>query len=155
MKKLTILPIVMLCLWILGACQSNDSADQSSGLESSVTTASIQGNAVNRPIEGAEVRLISFNDDGSEREIVAENKPVLTSASGGFEFRIDPAVIERHRYTADSEKLRRHHGRRPCTGVGKHHFSDPKRSINRGAGRQPSICLQPVPWRQKFSGIKP
>ena len=86
------LSIVLLSAIILFACGSNDSANQSNGANQSTSSssASIQGNAVKGPIEGAEIKLFYFSDNGTEAEIVAQNAPVLTSPSGGFEFKLNP-----------------------------------------------------------------
>ena len=51
MKKAILLPIILMCLWLLSACQSSDSAGSNGTPASSAAAASIQGHVVDGPIE--------------------------------------------------------------------------------------------------------
>ena len=72
---------------------NQDSTNQDSTNQDS-TTSTINGSAVKGPIDGAEMRLYYFDVDGTETEIIAENVPVLTAASGDFELHVDPDALD-------------------------------------------------------------
>ena len=86
MRKYAKLLMVLLCAIALFACSSGDSTS----LSDSGSSSTIQGNAIKGPIEGAAVRLFYFSSNGTETEIIAKNAPVLTSAFGSFEFKVNP-----------------------------------------------------------------
>jgi mono/diheme cytochrome c family protein len=99
MRRYLSLFIVVLSVLALVACGGSDSASQEATNQptdatAANTNATITGSAVKGPIDKAEMKLFYFSDDGSEIEIVAKNAPVMTAASGAFEFRIDPADLE-------------------------------------------------------------
>ncbi len=98
MRKFLWMLFVVLMAFALFACGSGDSASQDgTGTLSSGTasgdSSTISGSAVKGPIEGAEIKLFYFDTDGTQTEIVAENAPVLTAASGAFEFQVDPQQL--------------------------------------------------------------
>lgn len=99
MRRWLSLLIVVLSVWTFFACENSDTASQdttnpATSDTAANTNATITGNAVKGPIDGAEMKLFYFSDDGTETEIVAENAPVLTNSSGAFEFQVDPQGLE-------------------------------------------------------------
>ena len=99
MRRYLLLFVAILSAFALFACGSNDSATQegdgqgNSGAIAN-TNSTISGSAIKGPIDGAEMKLYYFSGNGAETEIVAENAPVLTTASGAFEFQVNPQDLE-------------------------------------------------------------
>jgi hypothetical protein len=89
MKKYVLLFTIVLHSFALIACSSNDSNIHDDTAPAEGTHSTIIGNAVKGPIEGAEIKLYYFTADGTETEITADNAPVLTNTTGGFEFHVD------------------------------------------------------------------
>lgn len=58
-----------------------------------VSSTGVQGVAVKGPLSGAEIKLFYFDSSGNEIELPAANTPVLTSADGSFDFKVDPAAF--------------------------------------------------------------
>jgi cytochrome c553 len=99
MRRCLSLFIVVLSVLTLFACGNSDSASQDTtnpqtNDTAANTNATITGSAIKGPIDGAEMKLFCFSEDGTETEIVAENAPVLTASSGAFEFRVHPRDLE-------------------------------------------------------------
>ncbi len=99
MKRRLLILILILSVFTFIACKNNDSASQDTpGQETNDpaanTRATITGSAVKGPIDGAEMKLFYFNDDGTQTEITAENAPVLTASNGAFEFEVNPQDLE-------------------------------------------------------------
>ncbi|NNL63361.1 MAG: hypothetical protein HKO69_06065, partial [Woeseiaceae bacterium] len=52
--------------------------------EAKLKLSTLDGTAIKAPLDGAEIRLFSFDDSGQEVELVAHDAPVLTSSDGSF-----------------------------------------------------------------------
>lgn len=94
MRRCALLFAVILCSLMLIACGGGSSSSQNSNSAATDTSSVISGSAIKGPIDGAEIKLYYFGENGSQIEIIAENAPVLTTPSGGFEFKVDPGALE-------------------------------------------------------------
>lgn len=99
MRRYLSLFVVVLCALALFACGDSDSANQDTanpGTSETAanTNATITGNAIKGPVDSAQMKLFYFSEDGTETEIVAANAPVMTEASGAFEFHVNPRDLE-------------------------------------------------------------
>jgi hypothetical protein len=61
-------------------------SDETLAEDSAENLATIAGNAIKGPINGAEIVLIYFDEFGEEASIAAANPPVLTNPDGSYEF---------------------------------------------------------------------
>ncbi len=98
-KYIELLVVILSSASILLACSNGDSTNQGTANEAvdntvAATTSRISGSAIKGPISGAEMKLYFLDEDGTETEIVAENAPVLTSTTGGFDFQVDSRKLE-------------------------------------------------------------
>ena len=91
-KYVELLVIVLSSAFILLACSNGDGTISQGAVNEGASnpvatpTSLISGSAVKGPVSGAEMKLYYLGEDGSEIEIVADNAPVLTTSTGGFDF---------------------------------------------------------------------
>jgi hypothetical protein len=81
--------ILFLPVFFLSGCSESNKPDPAPVKTIiSKSLSSVNGQIPNMPIAGAEIKLHRFDSDGIQVEILADNAPVLTSADGGFDFKI-------------------------------------------------------------------